>query len=277
MKNILLIASIFLSATSSFSKIEIEKVIDDNDLVTVDKDISNIPFRYKKIMNAIGVVQYEQKNEDGKVEFSYACTGTHLGGGYVITAGHCVGASKTLSSQKDCSFIEKNPFMSSPVILSAIDFGYRDQVTPFMRSNCQEIVAALKDDDAGFDFAILKVSPYPEEFILPDITRRSILGDTVTIFSHPNGEALQWSKSCGVERVLRANIPGTFIQHQCDTKPGSSGAAIINVISLKVVGIHDGGFNDEDPATGLKLTTGMNYGTYILNSPLYDVLIKLGF
>lgn len=278
MKQIFLTLLFTLAATISYSKGTPEKVFGENDLVVVDKDVTNIPFRYKKIVNAFGGIMFNEQDDEGKVvDTYYGCTGTHLGGGYVITAGHCVGATEKVTSQKSCKFISTDPFQSPNTYIATIDFGYRDQVVPYMKSECQEIVAAMQDSETGFDFAILKVSPYPSEFILPDTTRRSIYGDTVTIFSHPNGEVLQWSKTCGVERVLHPEIPEQFIQHHCDTKPRSSGAAIINALSLKIVGIHDGGLNDIESTTGMPLKTGMNYGTYILNSPLYEELKKLGF
>ncbi len=278
LKHILLAIVFTVTASMAFSKASPEKVFGENDLVVVDKDVTSIPFRYKKIVNAFGGIMFNEKDDDGQVvDKYYGCTGTHIGRGYVITAGHCVGATEKVTSHKNCKFISTDPFQSSNAFIATIDFGYRDQIVPFMKSECQEIVAAMEDSETGFDFAILKVSPYPEEFILPDTTRRSIYGDTVTIFSHPNGEVLQWSKTCGVERVLHPEIPQQFIQHLCDTKPGSSGAAIINALSLKIVGIHDGGLNDISNATGMPLRTGMNYGTYILNSPLYEELKKLGF
>jgi len=269
---------ISLAVSMAFSKAAPDKVFGENDLLIVDKDITNIPFRYKKIVNAFGAMMYNEADDQGEVTDNYyACTGTHIGRGYVITAGHCVGATEKITSQQNCKFISEDPFISSNTSLATVDFGYRDQVVPFMKSKCQEIVAAMQNTETGYDFAILRVSPYPEEYILPDTSRRSIYGDTVTIFSHPNGEVLQWSKTCGVERILHPEVPEQFIQHHCDTKPGSSGAAIINALSLKVVGIHDGGLNDFDEASGLPQKTGMNYGTYILNSPLYEELKKLGF
>lgn len=257
---------------------EIEKVFGKDDLVIVAADGRNIPLRFQKMLNAFGAVQYENKNESGQTtETFYGCTATHLGQGYVITAGHCVGATAELIAQKNCSMISKNPLDPSTVILAAIDFGYRDQLVPFMKSSCQEITAAIKDDDRGLDFAILKVSPYPDEFILPDTSHHSFADDKITLFSHPMGEVLQWSKTCNAARVLHADIPSSFVQYQCDTKPGSSGAAIISSRTLKIVGVHDGGVNDLDESTGMPLKTGMNYGTYISNSVLYNELKKLGF
>jgi V8-like Glu-specific endopeptidase len=269
-----LIAALFLSVSvSAFSKAKTEKIIDDNDLVIVDAAASNVPLKYQKIVNAFGVIQFIEKDQDGNIADSYyGCTGTHLGRGYVITAGHCVGATEIVTSQANC-----NMGGDDSTVISEIHFGYRENVSPFMKSKCTEVVAAMKNDETGYDFAILKISPYPEEFILPDTNRRAATGDTVTIFSHPMGEVLQWSKTCGIEYSLHPEIPGSFIQHKCDTQRGSSGAAIINALTLKIVGVHDGGMNDFDLSTGRPLKTGMNYGTYILNSPLYEELKKIGF
>ena len=113
------------------------------------------------------------------------------------------------------------------------------------------------------------------------MNRRAVIGDTVTIFSHPDELPLQWSKLCGIERLSHPGLPIGSIQHRCDTNPGSSGAAIINALSLKVVGIHDGGFGAdpfgdvEDPTS--PVATGINYGTFILDSPLVEALRSLGF
>jgi V8-like Glu-specific endopeptidase len=274
LKNYQFILCLFFISTTVYSKPQIEKIIGQNDLVIVDSEVLNIPPRYKNIVNAFGNVRYEEKNGKGQlIDTFYGCTGTHMGQGYVITAGHCVGASDTVTSKSDCSFISG----SSEITATEIHFGYRDQRVKYTTSKCIEVIAAMKNDDLGFDFAILKVSPAPTEVILPDTSRRSIFGDSVTVFSHPQGEVLQWSRACGVERVLNPLIPDSFIQHQCDTRPGSSGAAIIDMISMKIVGIHDGGINDFDEATGVPLSTGMNYATYIMNSPLYDELKKIGF
>jgi hypothetical protein len=279
LKNILLFIAISVSTVFIFAQAIPEKIIGENDLVIVNKEASNIPFRYQKLVNAFGNVMYNEVDADGKLTDSYyGCTGTHMGNGYIIMAGHCVGATSVVTSQENCHFIQNdNPLISSQVHISTIDFGYREEGKPLMRSECQQIVAAMYDPVNGIDFAIVKVSTYPAEFILPDTKRRTITGDTLTIFSHPEGEVLQWSKTCGVERILHPELSSSFIHHKCDTKPGSSGAAIINVLSLRIVGVHDGGWNDFDIVTGLPLKSGMNSGTYILSSPLYNALKNIGF
>lgn len=275
MKNLFLVTVFLFSAALQAN--QVDKIIGDNDLVVVNKEATNVPFKFKNVINAFGVIKYQDTDSAGNPsETYYGCTATHIGRGYVLTAGHCVGANSQLKVGQGCSFSVTDPFFGNyNSSITAIEWGYRQGVEPYMKSTCQEVVVALTNNE-GFDFAILKVSPSPDEFIAPDTSRRAIIGDSVTIFSHPNGEVLQWSRTCGVERVLHPEIPGSYVQHKCDTNPGSSGATIINMVSMKVVGIHDGGLNDMTDS-GQRLTTGMNYGTYIYNSPVLDWLLKLGF
>ena len=109
----------------------------------------------------------------------------------------------------------------------------------------------------------------PTATIAPELERRAIIGDTLTMFSHPEELPLRWSPFCGIERVQHPDLPKGAFHHQCDTNPGSSGATILNILTLKIIGIHDGGVVNSNG--------GMNYGTYIMNSPLYENLKALGF
>ena len=56
----------------------------------------------------------------------------------------------------------------------------------------------VQQTDELNDYAILKVSPVPPVSIAPDMKRRAIVGDTLTMFSHPNELPLYWSQLCGV-------------------------------------------------------------------------------
>ena len=148
-----------------------------------------------------------------------------------------------------------------------ISWGLRGDKKPYLISQCQEVIAAQRSDAA--DFAIIRVNPAPNSYIEPDLTRRAAPGDSLTIFSHPDRLPLHWSQLCVVEKTLDPLLSQKKIHHKCDTNPGSSGAALINVDTLKVVGIHDGGYADNG--------VGMNYGTYIMNSPILEILNGLGF
>ncbi len=230
-----------------------EKIIGDNDLVQVNALASNIPLKYRSLVDAFGHI-------------SGGCTATHIGNGYVLTAGHCFWADETPRLDEACPTV-------------SVDWGFREGVAPYLKSQCDRLVIALRNGKD--DFALFKVSPVPPVAIAPEMNRRAVIGDTVTIFSHPDGLPLQWSKLCGIERLAHPDLPEGSIQHKCDTNPGSSGATLINALTLKIVGIHDGGLGanpyDDPNHPNSPLSTGMNYGTFILDSPLIEVLRHLGF
>jgi V8-like Glu-specific endopeptidase len=243
MKLVLGLFLLFFSVFS-FAKNDIDKVIGDDDFIAVNSEASNIPLRYKNIVDAFGLM-------------ASGCTATHIGNGYVLTAGHCFWAPETLVENTACDD-------------ETVDWGFRDEnKKPYLTSKCETVIAKMHG--AGMDFAIFKVSPIPPVAVSVDLQRHAVIGDTLTIFSHPDGFPLQWSQSCGVEYVLFPELAPEALEHKCDTNPGSSGATIINVLSLKIVGIHDGGFVDQSSGAG------MNYGTFIMASPLQDILRGLGF
>jgi V8-like Glu-specific endopeptidase len=236
----------------NLSAVTVDKVIGNDDLRPVNADAANIPIQFQNLVNAFG-------------RLSMDCTGTHLGNGYVITAGHCFWSPPTLQRDLKCDDV-------------TIEWGLRKDAQPYLISKCEKIVFEL--NNGNHDFAIIKVFPVPPVAILPDLNRRAVIGDTITIFSHPDKEPLQWAGFCGLERKVHGDLPTNTIQHKCDTKAGSSGAALINVLNHKIIGIHNGGVDgfafNKDPDL-LPQNTGMNYGSYVLDSPLYEALKELGF
>lgn len=251
MKALLTAFAILSIGFSTYASTDIEKIIGDNDLIAVNAEGSNIPLMYRSIINAFGHI-------------SMGCTATHIGNGYVLTAGHCFYAEETLLRDQDCAG-------------TTVEWGVREGLEPYMVSNCEKVIAAQRDGTN--DFAIMKVSPIPPVAVAPELNRRAAIGDSVTIFSHPEELPLRWSQLCGIERDRHPDLPDGAIHHQCDTNPGSSGATIINIVSMKVIGIHDGGLNGSDPTNPdhSPVNMGMNYGTYIMNSPLFDILKEIGY
>jgi V8-like Glu-specific endopeptidase len=231
---------VILSALSSNAQ-HIEKIIGDNDLIAVDSTGSNIPERYRNLINAFG-------------RMSIGCTATHIGNGYVLTAGHCFYAGADPELDTECSDV-------------TIDWGVREGVEPYLISKCEKIIIVQQDETTN-DYALIKVTPIPEMAIAPDLERRAIIGDSLTMFSHPEELPLRWSQACEVERVQHPDLPQGAFHHKCDTNPGSSGATILSLLTLKVIGIHNGGVLNENG--------DMNYGTYIMNSPLFEELKKIG-
>lgn len=221
---------------------DIEKIIGKNDLIAVEAEAGNIPEKFRSLVNAFG-------------KLGMGCTATHIGDGYVLTAGHCFWAGEEPMKDADCSGAENE-----------IQWGYREGKEPYLVSKCEKIVLAQRTEK--MDFALLKVSPVPPAAVKADWQKRAKLNDKITIFSHPEELPLRWSQYCKVKKIVQDDFDQALIHHHCDTNPGSSGATIINAFSLRVVGIHDGGKLDGNGG-------GLNYGTYIYDTPLRKMLQKL--
>jgi hypothetical protein len=102
------------------------------------------------------------------------------------------------------------------------------------------------------------VTPYPAVQIDPELSPQVSNNTPVTIFSHPWSQSLRWSKQCLIHPGSEAEKGEDIFLHQCPTETGSSGAAVIDDNTLKVVGIHNGG------------KFPWNWGTYIAKTPLAE-------
>lgn len=221
---------------------DIEKIIGKNDLIPVNAEATNVPVKFRKLVDAFG-------------KLGMGCTATHIGDGYVLTAGHCFWADAKPMENMNCPGAENE-----------IQWGYRTGKKPYLVSKCEKIIIAQRTEK--MDYALLKVSPVPPVSIKADWQKRARVGDKVTIFSHPDELPLQWSQWCRIQKRQDDYFDPALIHHICDTNPGSSGATIINFYTLSVVGIHDGGRSDGNGG-------GLNYGTYIYDTPLRKILQKI--
>jgi len=237
-----ILLSLFLfSNTWAFDQ---NRIIGDNDLVVVDASASNIPLKYKNVVNAFGLL-------------NMGCTATHIGNGYVLTAGHCFWVGSDLSLDLPCDD-------------TTVEWGVREGISPYMKSTCQRIIAAQKN--LKNDFAIIKVFPVPTASIDVELQRKASVRDSITIFSHPEMLPLRWSKICTIVIAVGGPYKDT-LQHKCDTKGGSSGASILDATTNRIVGIHNGGLDKPGADAG----SVVNYGTFLSNTNVADQLIKLGF
>jgi V8-like Glu-specific endopeptidase len=208
----------------------IEKIIGSNELTPVLKDGANIPEKYRPLIDAFGKI-------------SMGCSATHIGNGLVITAGHCFEAPEKRINNKPCDNV-------------TVDWGYRKDKAPYLKSKCTMVLAAELNDSR--DYAIFKVDVAPTAKVEIDLTAKPKFGSTVTIFGHPQLRPLEWSQTCTVENASNGGWGVDEFSHQCDTEPGNSGSTIIDDTTLKIIGIHDGG------------RAPWNYGTYILNTPILE-------
>lgn len=213
------------------------KIIGEDDSVVVDADGGNLPRAMAAFVDAFGWSNYR-------------CTMTHIGRGYVLTAGHCFEAKKELIKDADCAE-------------ASVKWGYRQGTDVYLESKCEKIVAM--QNDARIDFALIKVNPIPRAAVPLDLNPLpSRL--KATLFSHPRGLPLRWAQYCSMEEDRFSSSPHTAIfHHQCDTEGGSSGAVLIDAASLKIVGIHNGRILET------------NYGSHVNQDPLKGILKDLGF
>lgn len=207
------------------------KIIGDSSLVKVKVDGSNVDSNLRPYLNAFGIISLGNG----------ICSGTHIGNGYVLTAGHCIlpeGQTGVLAD-KDCSNIKVYwGYRGSP------DTGNAKPVVA-LASQCTHVVYAERTNVR--DFAIFKVDKAPS-VSLP-ISRSGIhpaAGTKLTIFGYPQGRPLEWSQYCPLVNI--DSLPSQFA-YQCDTEPGNSGSSVLAVNSSgtpMVVGIHDAGLPTDD-------------------------------
>jgi V8-like Glu-specific endopeptidase len=233
--------------------LEQDRIIGTNDLVLVKPDFSNIPAKFRNSMNAIG-------------KLSSGCTVTHIGQGFAVTAGHCFW--QTFFDEE----LKLNEKCSDETITWAWTEGSVDHKT----SQCLEVVAMQRSETDNLDFAIMKISNPPAAKIDIEWKKKPRTGSFVTIFSYPEEAPLSWSKNCRIKTLTaKDSLPG-LMHHVCDTLTGSSGAAVLDIVSGKIVGLHKSG-DGETLDDGTMTPAVENYAMYITQSPMKNLLIKSGY
>ncbi|MBU6154842.1 MAG: trypsin-like peptidase domain-containing protein [Bdellovibrionales bacterium] len=209
-----------LTSASSASAIEYSpsKIIGINPLIPIRADGSNADAGLRPTLDAFGLIAMGN---------SGSCSGTHIGNGYVLSAGHCFlenSYSTTLSNQA-CPTVK-------------VYWGYRGSPStgspkPLVTqvSQCTQIIHAQLDADV--DFAIIKVDQPPKASVgIARESSRTPAKTKITIFGYPMGRPLEWSQYCAVTKSTVVGKPfnsESRMAHQCDTQPGNSGSSVIAV------------------------------------------------
>ncbi len=235
---------------------EPSKIIGSNGLIPIKSDGSNIDSKIRPYLDAMGVIELGTGG---------ICSGTHVGNGYVLTAGHCFfsasdGTNRT-ASNRACANVK-------------VHWGYRGSPKtgnpkPLVTktSQCSKIIYAELSPTR--DFALFKVDSAPRASVPMAIeSRRTPTGTKLTILGFPSGRPLEWSQYCSLRSSQEASLnsiktTATFV-YNCDTEPGNSGSSVIAFNSQGqpyVVGIHNG---------AAPLGIDYNYATYA-----YDVRMVL--
>lgn len=173
------------------------------------------------IAKAVGRLVYRPQNGT-----NWTCTATHVGNGYVVTAGHCV--ADAAIDQEACSslFIEwdyrksRNDLKATP--------------KPTIIGKCQKIISwEFRGGDAyTIDHAIIKVDNAPDNAVAIDPQPLVEVGSTVHQFSHPGGVPLLWANQCKITQ-----LPFQYYRHDCFSASGSSGSALIDFKTNKLIGV----------------------------------------
>ena len=185
---------------------------------TKRRDITEDEFN---LAAAVGRLGYRPKTG-----IQWTCTATHVGNGYVVTAGHCLPDPKTTNDA--CSALQ-------------VEWDYRKSRQDFIHAEpatlvgkCQKIISwQFKAGDANtIDHAIFQVDQAPDAFVKIAAKPNLEDGDFVHQLSHPGGAKLIWSESC----KITTNI-FQYYQHDCWGASGSSGSALIDVKTNTLIGV----------------------------------------
>ncbi|MGA1195247.1 MAG: trypsin-like serine peptidase [Candidatus Latescibacterota bacterium] len=191
-----------------------EKVIGENDFVPVAADAENLPMELQAAVSAVG-------------QLNIGCTATHIGGGLVLTAGHCVTRSPRARS-KGCPQL-------------GVIWGNYGGNKKYSVSKCITVEAREYNDRV--DYAVLRVANPPSAVVEVDWEPQA-QNISATILSFPRMRPMEWSPNCATHPYMDPVRAVVKFSHSCDTEGGSSGAPIFSADTFKMIGIH-GGAGDE--------------------------------
>lgn len=237
------------------------KIIGLNTMVAIKADGSNIDSNLRPSLDAFGIIS---------IGSAGACSGTHIGNGYVLTAGHCF---------FDETFIGTRILQNRTCENIKVFWGYRGSPATgnpkplvSLQSQCAKLIYAEQTQQR--DFAIFRVDQAPKVAVgISTENRRTQSGTKLTMVGYPQGRPLEWSQYCPLQSVSSAGLSAikgqsTFV-YTCDTEPGNSGSAVLAIRSNgqpMVVGVHDG---------AAPMGIDFNYATYLYD--IRSVLKSKGF
>lgn len=216
-------------------------VCGQNDMVPMVSQSSD----FIKMGGPIGIYSVEMGGGVGK------CTGTLISNDLFLTAKHCEGDCKGIS----------------------VTFGYLQDGRAKETFNCKEIV---EKGDAAYnnDYMIVRLEGSPGVgwgFYEPS-ARELSAGQELLMMHHPSGSPMKVSsKNCQL-----MGLKDGFVEHRCDTEPGSSGSAIFlpdfkNPEKTRIIGVHTlGGCNEQET----QYNSGPAMANLVKISPILKSLAK---
>jgi V8-like Glu-specific endopeptidase len=257
-----LILLVSTALVSILAQAEPSKLMGIHPLIKVNEDGSNVAAKYRPYLDAFGMIRREVLHRG-------MCTATHLGNGYVMSAGHCFGhdlKESEIQMNEECEGNEVHWGGRNEVWDDEVDYPDAYLVSKCTKVIYSERIVKMVDgiDVPIRDFAIFKVDRIPRAAIAPAM-KAPPYGTPLASFSYPQHRPLEMASHCIVSESLRSPF---MFWHQCDSEGGSSGAAMVSFNAkgiLEVVGIHNG--SEKDPLP-------FNYAT--LFSAARDAMLARG-
>lgn len=162
------------------------------------------------------------------------CTGWRVGPTetkkYILTNNHCIGTASSARSTE-------------------VWFGYQytscnsTQLEPITKVACQDLVAT----SSSLDFSLVELRPNSNldqyGYLELDV-RKPNVGEKMYILQHPNAGvtkiAIESDQDAGGACAV-GRVTSTRVYYMCDTRPGSSGSAVLSMNTRKVISLHNTG------------------------------------
>jgi len=233
MKKSIFLAGFLLSVFAckhGTEEVSVDKVIfGETDFVMVKSDGSNIPEKYRSLIYATGYLDS-------------GCTVSHIGNGLVLTAAHCLTPDEIFPDNPDLCLKGRS-----------IQFGIFKDGIKGPKATC--IKRLYAEVNITRDVALLHADKFPIEKIEVELDKVPSPDTQLTLFGHPLGKPLQWSKECKLIKVKYCSSQDTF-GFMCDSLPGSSGSLLISTQNSgpKALGVLMGPSDEGDKNCATRFT-----------------------
>ena len=150
----------------------------------------------------------------------------------------------------DKSYIEKNNKISFSLNSGKYFYNIpidKSRIINFYEKPIDITLIEIKEDDNIKNVSYLEL----DEEIFLDNPNNIYKNKTIYLLHYPKGQNIE--KSTGIIKFI--NESTYYIKHKCDSKKGSSGGPLLNLLNFKVMGIHKGAPHDKNK--------NYNFGTFI--------------
>jgi V8-like Glu-specific endopeptidase len=250
-----------------FNQADTQIVIGKDDRVGVSIKKDNLPPGYGPLVDAVGVIRQQNKKWANGAS-TPVCTAFHIGGGIVVTAGHClVGTAPkepplvNIAPRKGVLFTDFNYFAGGTV--------QRSQILNMI------YVRNTRNQD-GIDVGLFEISNPPKAALRLNRGPRPPVGTKISMIASNEGSTLMWSGFCELHnRIYSSDLPEFEFElkrqfaYKCDVSPGASGAPIIQDSDKSVVGVSiTQGIGGVDPNSNTKIEGVEELGRYSANGAM---------